>query len=171
MTYCIKESTPCIGRDCRDLTEISAIARDICCKDEIKEEKEIALSVLDCIEDCSRTQESLIRVTSRLSFAASTINGTHNHEVQTVLSVIRRFATLAFSKKEEILQDMTLGNLVCTFVQELKGWFAYNFLLALYPHQYPIQTQSLLADIETIEMAFGACALTYQEALLDDLFF
>lgn len=166
---CIKDSTECIGRDCRDITAINGSG--ICCLEEIQSERDIAQSIVDAIDDCIRDQESLLRVSSKLSFAAHTINHNEEEELLAVLPITKRFSQLLYEFQDKIVHEQTIGDLTCSFVHELQRWFSYRFLEETSGFEHPAHYKSIAADINTIEMALGVCMLETPESCLDDLFF
>ena len=166
---CIKESAACIGRDCRDITTINGVK--ICCLEEIQGERDIAQNIVDCIDDYVRDQDSLLRVSSKLSFAAHTINHNQEEELLAVLPIIKRFSQLLHEFQDKIMHDQTIGDLTCSFVHELQRWFSYRFLEAASDFEHPAHYKSIVADINTVEMALGICMLDAPDSSLDDLFF
>jgi len=171
MQKCIQRASRCIGRDCRELAANGNFA--LCCLEEIKEEKEIVQNIIDTIEDCVQGQESLLKISSKLSYAAQIINTNQDEELIEVLPLVNRFSMLLYEFKEKILNEHSIAELACTFTNEIKGWFSYKFLAEVYPLQNPVLLQSISADMNTIEMALGVCMLEeyWDESDLDDLFF
>lgn len=171
MRTCIKSTKICIGRDCREF-EIKGNA-ELCCLEEIKEEKEIVQNIIDTIDDCTRCKESLLKISSKLSYGANVINNNGEDELIEVLPLIKRFSLLVYEFREKILQDPSIVDLTCSFNNEIKGWLSYTFLADIYPNQHPIQRQSIVSDMNTVEMALGVCMLEeyFDESSLDDLFF
>ena len=166
MNECIKNTTICVGRDSRELST------RICCLEEIEAEQEIALNIVDTIDDCRRDKDSLLRVSSRLSYGAHVINDNGEEARLAVLPIIKRFSQLLYEFQDKILQDKTVGDLIYSFAHELQRWFSYHFLETSSTIQHPVQHQSISADINTIEIALGVCMiLTADDASLDDLFF
>lgn len=166
---CIKNSTECIGRDSREITAINGAK--VCCLEEIQSEKDIAQNIVDSIEDCRRDKDSLLRVSSKLSFAAHTINHNEEEELLTVLPTTKRFSLLLYEFQDKIVHDQTIGDLTCSFVHELQKWFSYRFLEETSSFEHPAHYKSIVADINTVEMALGVCMLETPESCLDDLFF
>ena len=167
MKKCIKTPELCLGRDCQDFSQ-----PDLCCKEEIKEEIAIAQNVVDAISDCTRNKESLQHISSKLSYAAQVINKNQEEERIEVFPIIRRFSVLIYEFQDKILHDTTIADLTCSFSNELQRWFTQHFLNSTEHNFLPVQKESILADINTIEMALGVCILdTYDESSLDDLFF
>ncbi|MDX1295779.1 MAG: hypothetical protein R3302_05920 [Sulfurimonadaceae bacterium] len=138
---------------------------------EIAEEKELALSIIDAIEDCNLQEAHLLRISSKLSYAADVINKNNDHELIEILPVIKRFSLLLFEYRDKILNDSSVSDLTCSFVQVVKGWFASYFLTSSQTYQTTNLRQSILADIATVEMVLGVCMLDHDESLIDDLFF
>lgn len=170
MKKCIKNTTPCIGRDCRELIVRGNL--ELCCREEIREEKETVLGLIDTIDDWSRDQASLLKVSCRLSYAAHTINKNGEEELIEVLPVVKRFSLLMHEFQEKILNDKTTGELVRTFTHELQRWFRYRFLKEEHPCEHAVAYQSILADMNTIEMGLGVCMLFEEfDDSLDELFF
>lgn len=170
MKTCIQRTSICLGRDCRELSANGNFA--LCCLEEIKEEKEIVQNIIDSIDDCVQGQESLLKISSKLSYGANIINTNGDDELIEVLPLINRFSMLIYEFKEKILNEHGIAELACSFTNEIKGWFAYKFLAEIYPQQSPVLLQSINADMSTIEMALGVCMLDiYDESSLDDLFF
>ncbi len=164
---CINDSEPCIGRDCRDLNGVIKL----CCREEIKEEKEIVQNLIDALEDYDYSKHSLQRVSSKLSYAATVINRNNEKELEDVLPVVKRFSLLLYEFQEKILHDRTTSDITSSFVSELKKWFSYRFLQELSSFEHPVHVQSITADINTIEMALGLCMIEEPDESLDDLFF
>lgn len=170
MKKCIKSHDTCLGRDCRDLDNSSNIK--ICCREEVLEEKAVVQNVVDAIDDCSINQESLLNISSKLSYATHIINTNGDDELIEVLPLIKRFSLLLYEFKEKILKEHSISDLTCSFTNEIRAWLSYQFLAEIYPKQHPVLIQSITADMNTIEMALGVCMLeTYDESSLDDLFF
>lgn len=167
MKQCINDPVECIGRDCRDLSQ----AIKLCCREEIKEEKEIVQNLIDAIEDCDYSKQSLQRVGSKLSYAASIINKNDENELMDILPVVKRFSLLLYEFQDKIQYDSTIGNIACSFISELKKWFSYRFLQEFSSFEHPVQAQSITADLNTIEMALGVCMIEVSDDSLDDLFF
>lgn len=135
--------------------------------------KEAVLSLINTIDDCAKDHKSLLKVSSKLSYAAHTINKNNEEERIEVLPVVKRFSFLLYEFQDKILHDSTTRDLACTFTHEVQKWFRYRFLGDEYPFSPPVQYQSILADMNTIEMGLGVCMLPiYSENdSLDDLFF
>lgn len=171
MRSCIKGTTICIGRDSRDLNLPGKL--ELCCREEIQDEKETVLNLIDTIDDCAKDHESLLKVSSKLSYAAHTINRNNEEELIEVLPVVKRFSLLLHEFQDKILSDNTIRDLTCTFTHEVQKWFRYRFLRDEYPFSLPVQYQSILADMNTIEICLGVCMLPVQcdNDSLDDLFF
>lgn len=171
MEKCLKSHDICIGRGCRELAFKGNF--ELCCLEEIIAEKEIVQNIIDTIEDCVQGQESLLKISSKLSYGATVINSNKDEELMEMLPLVKRFSLLIYEFKEKILNEHTIAELTCSFTNEIKGWFTYKFLAEAYPHQAPIQLQSINADMSTIEMALGVCMLEeyWDESDLDDLFF
>lgn len=171
MRTCIKDPIPCIGRDCRDLNLHGKLA--LCCREEIQDEKETVLNLIDTLDDCAKNHESLLKVSSKLSYAAHTINKNNEKDLIEVLPVIKRFSLLLHEFQDKILSDSTIRDLTCTFTHEVQKWFRYRFLRDEYPFSLPVQYQSILADMNTIEMGLGVCMIPVygDDDSLDDLFF
>jgi hypothetical protein len=171
MKTCIQQGSACIGRDCRELAANGNFS--LCCLEEIREEKEIVQNIIDAIEDCAQGEESLLKISSKLSYGAQVINTNQDEELMEVLPLVSRFSMLLYEFKEKILSEHSIAELACTFTNEIKGWFSYKFLAELYPLQNPVPLQSICADMNTIEMALGVCMLEeyWDESDLDDLFF
>ncbi|PHR56384.1 MAG: hypothetical protein COA44_08490 [Arcobacter sp.] len=170
MEVCIKSSRHCLGRDSKSLS--TKEHQKICCKEEIVEEKYIAQNIIDCIDDCSNIHESILNLSSKLSYASHVINTNNDHNLLEIIPVIKRFSFLLYEFKEKILNDNTISELTCSFARDIRTWFAYQFLRENYPYAHPVNKQSILADINTIEMALGVCAIVeFDEASLDSLFF
>jgi hypothetical protein len=170
MNKCTKSPETCLGRDCRDLPIRSNI--EICCREELLEEKAVVQNVIDAIDDCSIDQESLLKISSKLSYATHIINTNGDDELIEILPLIKRFSSLLYEFKEKILSEHSISDLACSFTNEIKSWFSYHFLAETYPNQHPVLKQSIIADMNTIEMALGICMIeTYDESSLDDLFF
>lgn len=168
---CIKGPAPCIGRDCRDLKLRKG--QVLCCREEIQDEKDTVLNLIDTIDDCAKDHKSLLRVSSKLSYAAHTINKNGEDDLIEVLPVIKRFSLLLHEFQEKILNDKSISDLTCTFTHEVQKWFRYRFLRDEYPFSLPVQYQSILADMNIIEMGLGVCMLPVHcdNDSLDDLFF
>lgn len=166
MNKCIKDFDLCLGRDGREL-----LKHGLCCKEEIREEQIIAQTVIDAINDCSRDQTSLQRVSSKFSYAAQVINKNDDDERIEVLSVVQRFSILIYEFQDKILHDTTIGDLACSFAKELQRWFVYQFFQTSDHYVLPVQRESILADINTIEIALGVCIIADTNDSLDDLFF
>lgn len=160
----------CIGRDSRDF--IIGKTR-VCCKEEIKEEKEIVQTIIDTIDDYSKDSHSLQKVSCKLSYGAHVINHNNDPELLQILPIIKRFAQLIYEFQEKILHDSTIGELTCSFTHEIKRWFGYHFLQQHGAYHHPVQVQSIIADMDTVEMALGVCmiAAAADDDCLDDLFF
>lgn len=171
MRSCIKGPITCIGRDSRDLNLPGKL--ELCCREEIQDEKETVLNLIDTIDDCAKDHESLLKVSSKLSYAAHTINRNNEEELIEVLPVVKRFSLLLHEFQDKILSDNTIRDLTCTFTHEVQKWFRYRFLRDEYPFSLPVQYQSILADMNTIEICLGVCMLPVQcdNDSLDDLFF
>ncbi len=170
MIKCVKNDLKCIGRDSREFSICSM--NKLCCRDEIRDEIELAQCIVDAIDDCSKDQNSLINVSSKLSYAASVINKNDEENLMEVLPIVQRFSLLMYEYKEKILSDFTTSELVCSFTHELKKWFSYSFLDDEVNCQLNTQRQSILADINTVEMALGSCMMVQENTeSLDDLFF
>lgn len=169
MKTCIRRTSTCIGRDCKELTANRNLA--LCCLEEIKEEKEIVQNIIDTIDDCVQGQESLLKISSKLSYGANIINTNGDDELIEVLPLINRFSMLLYEFKEKILNEGCITELACSFTNEIKGWFSYKFLAEAYPQQSPVFFQSINADMSTIEMALGVCMIEASDDSLDDLFF
>ncbi len=168
MKQCIKEDRSCLGRDCREFSNVISL----CCYEEVKEEKEVVQNLIDAIEDCNHSKESLHKICSQLSYAASIINHNNEEELQEIFPIVKRFSLLLYEFQEKILHDHTIGDIVYSFVNELHKWFSYRFLSGVTPFEHPVQYQSIVADINTIEMALGICMIeNYDDDSLDDLFF
>ncbi len=164
--FCIRTQSSCMGRD-----KVSGNLEPLCCHEEISEEKELVLSVIDAIEDCSLQEEHLVRVSNKLSFAADVINKNNQSELMEILPVIKRFSILIYEYREKILKDQTISNLTCSFAQVVKAWFSSYFFKECTTFLPNNQRESLLADITTVEMALGICMVPTEDTLLDDLFF
>jgi hypothetical protein len=170
MRNCINSPVRCIGRDSRDIqTRGNKI---LCCKEEIQDEKDTVLNLIDTIDDCAKDKNSLLKVSSKLSYAAHTINKNDEKELIEVFGVVKRFSLLMHEFQDKILTEKTTSDLVCTFTHEVQKWFRYRFLQDEYPFAVPVQYQSILADINIIEMGLGVCMLSdHYDDSLDDLFF
>ncbi len=168
---CIKDPIPCIGRDCRDLVMHGKLK--LCCRDEIQDEKDTVLNLIDTIDDCAKDHKGLLNVSSKLSYAAHTINKNGEEDLIEILPVVKRFSLLMYEFQDKILSDKTISDLTCTFTHEVQKWFRYRFLKEEYPFSLPVQYQSILADMNIIEMGLGVCMLPthYDSDSLDDLFF
>lgn len=170
MDKCLKSKQVCIGRGCKELALEGNF--ELCCLEEIREEKEIVQHIIDTIDDCVQDQDNLLKVSSKLSYGAHIINTNGDEELIEVLPIIKRFSLLIYEFKEKILNEHCITELTCSFTNEIKAWLAFKFLAETYPHQYPVLLQSISADMNTIEMALGVCMLEiYDESSLDDLFF
>ncbi len=166
MKKCIQSTNSCIGRDCRDFSALS-----LCCKEEIEDERAIAQNVVDAISDCSRDKYSIQNVSSKLSYAAQVINRSVEEERMEVFPIIQRFSVLIYEFQDKILHDTTIADLTCSFSNELQKWFSQHFLKSPEFELIPIQRQSIISDINTIEMALGVCMIETPEETLDDIFF
>lgn len=166
MKKCIKSPQTCLGRDSQNHCQFK-----LCCKEEIQDEIEIAQNVIDAINDCSPNKESLLKVSSTLSYAAQVINKNEEEERIEVLPIIHRFSVLIHEFQEKILLDTDITNLACSFSNELQKWFRLHFLEGVEHNFALVQRQSILADINTIEMALGLCMIEDCSDSLDDLFF
>jgi len=166
MKKCINTAETCLGRDCQDFTHA-----ELCCKEEIQEEIAIAQNIVDAISDCTRNKESLQQISSKLSYAAQVINKNEEEERIEVFPIIRRFSVLIYEFQEKILHDSTIAELTCSFSNELQRWFTQHFLSGTDHSLMPVQRQSIIADINTIEMALGVCMIEDHSESLDDLFF
>ena len=171
MKTCIQDTSACIGRDCRELPVNGNFS--LCCLEEIREEKEIVQNIIDTIEDCVQGEDSLLKISSKLSYGAQIINTNRDDELIEILPLVNRFSLLLYEFKEKILSEHGIAELACSFTNEIKGWFSYKFLSEVYPQQNPVLLQSICADMNTIEMALGVCMLEkyWDESDLDDLFF
>ncbi len=168
MKQCIKSTSICLGRDCQELS----CGITLCCKEEIQEEKEIVQHLIDTIDDCDYSKESLHKISSKLSYTASVINKNNEEELDEVLPIVQRFSLLLYEFQDKILHDKTIGDIAYSFVSELQKWFGYRFLDERNSFEHPVHAQSITADINTIEMALGVCMIeTYDDDSLDDLFF
>jgi hypothetical protein len=164
---CIATKKLCIGRE-----KVACNIPAPCCQTEIAEEKELALSIIDAIDDCDMKEAHLLRVSSKLSYAADVINKNNEHELIEILPVIKRFSLLLFEYRDKILNDTSINELTCSFVHVVKGWFSSYFLTDRHAYHRPTNLrQSILADIATVEMVLGVCMLDHDEAQIDDLFF
>lgn len=170
MKKCIKSNLKCIGRDSREFSIFGM--KKLCCLDEIKDEIDIAQCIVDAINDCSKDYSSLINVSTKLSYASSVINKNNEDNLMEVLPIVQRFSLLMYEYKEKILSDCTIGEIVCSFTHELQKWFNYSFLDEEVSYKLDSQRQSIVADINTVEMALGSCMMVYENTeSLDDLFF
>lgn len=170
LKQCIRTSKPCLNRGCQELS----IAGDfkLCCAEEIEEEQEIVQSIIDAIDDSIKDQESLRHISCKLSYGANTINQNNEEDLIQVLPIIRRFSQLIYEFQEKILHDDAIGDLVYSFAHEIQRWLGYNFFEQNNLYQHPIQAQSIIADMNTIEMALGLCIIDEcSDDSLDDLFF
>jgi len=169
MKQCITTSKHCLGRDTRELSTQCNI--QLCCRDEIKEEKEIVQNIIDTIDYCSRDISGLLRISSKFSYGSTVINSNKDECLAEVLSVVRRFSLLMYEFQDKIIHDSTIGDLSFSFISELQRWFAHQFLDTTDPTIFPVQRESILSDINTIEMALGVCLIQNTHDSLDDLFF
>jgi len=169
MKQCIKAPNICLGRDSRELSTRCNI--QLCCRDEIKEEKEIVQNIIDTIDYCSRDISGLLRISSKFSYGSTVINSNKDEGLAEVLSVVRRFSLLIYEFQDKIIHDSIIGDLSFSFISELQRWFEYQFLNTTSSTNFPVQRASILSDINTIEMALGVCIIEDNTDSLDDLFF
>ena len=143
-----------------------------CCQEELADEYLIAQNVVDAIEDCSPTHQSLSRVCSRISYAADTIDKGQDSARQEVLGELKRFALLVYQNKERILDEKEILSLVCSFVQVVKSWFTHSVLKENFFRTAENHVDSIKADLAMLEMALGFCVLMPAcEEDLDAIFF
>ena len=166
---CINLENTCLGRR----NKIVCNGTTVCCLDEIKEEREIALSVVDAIEAAIASCPdpiSMIRISNRLSYASEVINKEISTTLAETLTLFKRTGILMFEHREKIISDPTLGELVCSFVQVIKEWFNRTFISSEQSYGIYNELDSLKSDLSSIEMALGVCMLPLEESF-DDIFF
>ena len=164
--YCQKENTMCINRD-KVLTQGSVM----CCRDEIDEERDVIIDVIDAIEDCHNNASTVMRCSSKLSYLSDILNANDDIELRESLPEIKRFSYLIYDFSQKIQEDPEIRALAMTFSNGLKDWFSHKFIKANTFYNISNFTQSLKADLSTLEMALGVCCLDNHHQDLDDLFF
>lgn len=168
MVKCLEKNIICVGRDYRVFSNGSFVRS--CCINEINEEIELVQTIVDIIDDCSVDFKNLKRLSSRLSYAAHTINKNNDYALMEMFPVINRFATLIYEYKDKIVHDSDIRQLAMSFTMELKKWFQQKFLFSTEILNIEIIQKSILVDINTIEMSLGICMIDFDDDF-DDMFF
>lgn len=170
MEKCFTTDEECIGLDCKFIAPKEKL--NLCRREEMKDEILLVHNLFDMIENCSNDKKYIRDISSKLSYAANTINVNMNDELSEVLNIIKRFSLLLYEFKDKIVEDDDIAKLMCSFSNELKKWFDNNFLKKPESDNDRVHLQSILSDINTLEMSLGQCMLPIDdEESLDDMFF
>ena len=169
LEHCLISEKTCLGRE-----KSIACKTPICCIEESNDEREMALNIIDTIDTISASgfeEAYMVRLSSKLSYAADTINKNSQDELMSILPIIKRFALLLFEFRKKIIIDKSLSNVVYSFTQVIKGWFSNYFICDNYLHTTKNLSESRQIDLQSIELALELCALPEHDNSLDDIFF
>jgi len=161
-TCILHQNHECIGRE-----KFPINGKAQCCKQEIADEQLIAQSVIDAIDDCMASQQSISKVCSRISYAADMINKCDIHRLE-ILPELKRFALLVYEFQDRILVETDILTLVCSYMKVVKDWLHEIVLDNVINNRI----ESMKADLSTLEMALGVCVIEPSfEENLSDIFF
>ena len=166
--YCIKhQNKKCILRD-----KVASPYCISCCLDDITEEREIIQNTVDALDDFQPNEVMLRHLSTKLSFAANTVNTTKDSELKELLHILKQLAAILHEYSEQILNSKDITMLVVSYLNVIRDWLESSFLSEAVSSRVNNYTDSIRADFQSIEMALGLGMVDediYDN--LDDLFF